>query len=261
MFRRLFVGDTGKLRIAAVEQGAGLCYIGSMKKPGFSLISLVAGLLFFLAVLPLGAEGFSDRLSWSFGGTVLLFPEDNGNRGGPMPVLPAPGAALGYSIWGPLSAELSLDLYFTNYIYDFDWDRALPAEIENRSAFVFGFLTGFHALARFPLGDRFTLRAYGGPDMDFRIITLALDLHPDDFTGLRETDAQMQTTAVQNYFWSRGRWFLPVLGTGFDYRLNEKFLIGLDFRTWFPLYRLWSGEELPPMEGWRFGLGLRVSVR
>lgn len=236
-------------------------YIEGMKKPGFSLVFLVAVLAFFFAVLPLGADDFSDRLSWSFGGTVLLFPENNGNRGGPMPVLPAPGAALCYSIWGPLSAELSLDLYFTNYKYDFEWNRALPAEMENRSAFVFGFLTGFHALARFPLGDRFVFRVYGGPDMDFRIITLALDLHPDDLTGLPETDAQIQTNAVRDYFWGRGRWLLPALGTGFDYRLTEKFLIGLDFRTWFPLYRLWSGEALPPAEGWRFGLGLRVSVR
>jgi hypothetical protein len=219
-----------------------------------TLLILVSG------ALPLGAEGFRDHLSWSFGGTVLLFPEDNGNRGGPMPVLPAPGAALSYSIWGPLSVEAALDLYGTYYLYDFEWNRALPAEIENRSAFVLGLLTGFHALARFPLGDRFTLRAYGGPDMDFRIITLASD-HPDDLTGVQETDARIQTDAVRTYFWSQGRWFLPVLGTGLDYRLNEKFLIGLDFRTWFPLYRIWSREELPPAEGWRFGLGLRITVR
>jgi hypothetical protein len=96
--------------------------------------------------------------------------------------------------------------------------------------------------------------------MDFRIITLAASLHPDDLTGLPETDAQIQTDAVREYLWGRGRWFLPVLGTGFDYRINEKFLVGLDFRTWFPLYKAWSGEDLPPLEGWRFGLGLRFTL-
>jgi hypothetical protein len=242
-----------------VEQAAGLWYIESMKKPGFC--RGFALLILLSVALPLGAEGFSESLTWSFGGSVLLFPEGNGNRGGPMPVLPAPGAALAYSIWGPLSAELSLDLYFTNYAYDFEWNRALPAEIEHRSAFVFGFLTGIHALARFPLGDQFVFRAYGGPGMDFRVITLALDLHPDDSAGQRETDAQMQTDAVRDYFWGQGRWFLPVLGAGFDYRLNEKFLVGFDFRTWFPLYRAWSREDLPPIEGWRFGLGLRFTLR
>jgi hypothetical protein len=230
----------------------------TMKRAVFSLAALLIPLSI---ALPQGTEGFSERLSWSFGGSVLLFPEDNGNSGGPMPVLPAPGAALACAIWGPLSAELSLDLYFTNYIYNFTWNRALPAEIEHRSALVFGFLTGLHALARFPLGDQFILRAYGGPGMDLRIITLALDLHPDDLTGDPETDAQIQTDAVRDYFWGRGRWFLPVLGAGFDYRLNEKFLVGLDFRTWFPLYKAWTKEDLPPIEGWRFGLGLRFTLR
>jgi hypothetical protein len=232
-----------------------------MKRPVLTFVLVSALALLVPGFSTLKADGFADRLGWSFQGTVLMFPESNGNRGGPMPVLPAPGAALSCFIWGPLSAEASLDLYFTNYAYDFGWDRALPAEIENRSAFVFGFLTGFHALARFPLNDTWNLRAYGGPDFDFRIITRALDLHPDDSTGVRETDAQMQADAVREYFWGRGRWFLPVLGTGIDYRLNDKFIIGLDFRTWFPLYRLWSGEDLPPIEGWRFGLGLRVTLR
>jgi hypothetical protein len=232
-----------------------------MKKPFFPLAFGLAGLVFLFVTFPLRADGFSDRLTWSFRLSALMFPEDNGNRGGPMPVLPAPGAAMAYFIWGPLSAEVSLDLYFTNYKYDFDWNRALPAEIENRSAFVFGFFTGFHALARFPLGNQFVFRAYGGPDMDFRIITLALDLHTDDFSGLPETDAQIQTDAVREYFWEQGRWFLPVAGVGIDYGVNEKFLAGLDFRTWFPLYRLWSGEDLPPVEGWRFGIGIRITLR
>ncbi|MDR1100484.1 MAG: hypothetical protein LBL28_08400 [Treponema sp.] len=232
-----------------------------MKRLVLPLAPVFAFLLFVPGLPSMRADGFADRLGWSFQGSVLMFPEDNGNRGGPMPVLPAPGGALNCVIWGPLSAEFSLDMYFTNYKYDFDWDRALPAEIEHRSAFVFGFLTGFHALARFPLGDKFVLRAYGGPDMDLRIISLAADLHPDDLTGIRETDAQMQTDAVRDYFWARGRWFLPALGMGADYRINEKFLVGLDFRTWFPLYRLWTGETLPPMEGWRFGLGVRVTVQ
>jgi hypothetical protein len=155
------------------------------------------GLAFFLGPSFLKAGSFSERLSWSFGGTILVFPEDNGNRGGPTPVLPAPATALACSVWGPLSLELSLDLYFTHYKYDFEWNRALPVEIENRSAFVFGMLTGIQAAARFPLGERFVFRGYGGPAIDFRIIALAADLHPDDLTGLPETDAQIQTDAVR----------------------------------------------------------------
>jgi hypothetical protein len=152
-------------------------------------------------------------------------------------------------------------MYFTNYRYSYKLDRAVPAAIENRSAFVFGFFTGLQALARFPLNDIVSIRAYGGPAMDLRVVTLAADLHPDDFTDNPETDAKTQTDSVREYFWGDGRWFMPVLGGGADFSLNERFLLGIDMRVWFPIYRLWTGEDLPGIEGWRFGIGLRVTPR
>jgi hypothetical protein len=178
-----------------------------------------------------------------------------------MPILPSPGAALAYPIWGPVYAELTLDLYFTHYAYNPVLNRAVPAAIENRSAFVFGSLLGIQAVGHFPLSERFTVRAYGGPAADLRIVTLAADLNPRDTTGGIETNAQLQTDAVREYFWGKGRWLMPVIGTGIDYTINEKFLLGLDLRIWFPLYRAWSGEDLPAVEGWRFGIGLRFTIR
>jgi hypothetical protein len=244
----------------AVEFGASLWYIKDMKRtflpfPAFFVV------MFFLSVLPLGAQSLWNSFSLSFEGSILFFPEDNGREGDPMPVLPSPGAALAYPIWGPVYAELTLDLYFTNYRYSAALGRAVPAAIENRSAFVFGSLLGIQAVGRFPLSQRFTVRAYGGPAADLRIITLAADLNPRDTTGGLDTNARLQTDAVQEYFWGKGRWFLPVIGAGLDYTINEKFLLGLDFRTWFPLYRAWSGEDLPAVEGWRFGMGLRFTIR
>ncbi|MDR1318295.1 MAG: hypothetical protein LBJ90_01605 [Treponema sp.] len=221
----------------------------------------IFAILQFFAILPLKADGFWDRFSWSLAGSVLFFPEDNGNEGDPMPVLPSFGGAAAFRIWGPVSIELTEDLYFTNYRYSQKLDRAVPAAIENRSAFVFGFFTGLQALVHFPLNDIVSFRAYGGPAADFRAITLAADLHPDDFTGNPESDAGMQTDSVREYFWDRGRWFMPVLGGGADFSLNEKFLLGIDARIWFPVYRLWTDEDLPGIEGWRFGIGLRVTPR
>jgi hypothetical protein len=217
--------------------------------------------MFFLSVFPLGAQSLWDSFSLSFEGSIFFFPEDNGNEGDPMPVLPSFGAALAYQVWGPLYAELTLDLYFTHYRYSTLLDRAVPAAIENRSAFVFGILPGIQAVGRFPLSKWFTLRVYGGPAADLRIVTLAADLNPRDTAGGLETNARLQTDAVREYFWGKGRWFLPVAGAGIDYTINEKFLLGLDFRTWFPLYRAWSGEDLPAVEGWRFGMGLRFTIR
>jgi hypothetical protein len=230
--------------------------------------------VFFLGILALGLSarllpaqeedgaGENDRLSWAVHGALLVFPEGNGpNWGAPTPILPSPGASLAYRFWGPLSAEASLDLYFTHYGYDFELDRAVPAEVENRSAFVLGPILGFSLVSRVPVGKRFGLRISGGFAMDLRIVTLAFDLNDADLVEDDPRGAPMQTNAVRDYFWGQGRWLLPVLGVGFDAALNEKFTLGLDFRVWFPLYRLWTGEDLPGPEGWRFGPGFRITVR
>jgi hypothetical protein len=202
-----------------------------------------------------------DRLSWAAHGSLLVFPEENGpRRGAPTPILPSPGASLAYRFWGPLSVEASLDLYFTHYGYDFELGRPMPVEVENRSAFVFGPILGFSLVSRIPLGKRFGIRLSGGLAADLRIVTLAFDLNEADLVEDDPGGAPMQTNAVRDYFWDQYRWLLPVLGAGFDAALNEKFTLGLDFRVWFPLYRIWSGEDLPGPEGWRFGPGFRITV-
>ena len=226
----------------------------SIRKP-----CALAFILLFLTVFPLTAESFGDRISWSIDGSILYFPEDNGNAGDPAPILPSLGAAMAFRLNRLLLIEFTEDLYFTNYAYNYTLNRAVPAAIENRSAFVFGFLTGIQALGRFPLGRSMDFRLFMGPAADFRIVTLASNLHPDDTNGNPLTDAQIQTDAVREYFWSKGRWFLPVAGIGMDFMINEIFLLGFDMRVWFPVYRLSMSEILPPIEGWRFGLGLRIS--
>jgi hypothetical protein len=243
-----------------------------------SVVLRIARSIFALGILVLGvsarplsaqeqdsgrkASGFSDRLSWAFHGSLLIFPERNGpTRGAPTPILPSPGASLAYRLWGPLFAETSLNLYFTHYGYDFELNRAIPAEIENRSAFVFGPILDFSLAGRVPIGERFGFRLSGGIAMDLRIVTLAFDLNSADLAEDDPRGAPMQTRAVRDYFWEQGRWLLPVLGAGFDVALNEKFILGLDFRLWFPLYRLWTEENLPISEGWRFGPGFRIRMR
>jgi hypothetical protein len=219
--------------------------------------------MFIFTTLPLGADSFGERFSWSINGTILYFAEDNGRQGSdPAAVLPSLGAFAAFRVWGPLSIELTEDLYFTNYEYNAAKGYPMACNPENRSAFVFGFLTGLQANALFPLGGSgIQARAYLGPAADFRIVALAIGLHPDDFTGKIETDAQMQTDAIRDYFWGKGRWLMPVIGGGMDFPINEKFLIGFDLRVWMPAYRLWTDKDLPGIEGWRFGLGLRVIPR
>jgi hypothetical protein len=204
----------------------------------------------------------ADSLTLSFRGTLMILPEANGpGLGAPLPLLPSPGVALAYGIRGPLELELSLDLYFTHYSYDWDLARPLPVELENRSAFVAGALTGLQLGARIPLGERGRLRFYAGPAADIRMVFIAGGLNDADLVKDDPAGAPMQTDAVRKYFWERGRWLLPFAGAGYDFPVNDSIFVGIDLRVWFPVYRLWTGEDLPPLEGWRFGPAFRITLR
>jgi len=137
---------------------------------------------------------------------------------------------------------------------------------ENRSAFVMGFLTGFQLKGKFPINigseNKMLIRVFFGPTFDIRLVTLAFGLnHPADYTGNIETDARLQTDAIRSYFWSEGRWIFANAGFGMDFPINERFFLGFDLRTWFPVYRLWTDHHLPNIDGRRFGAGLRITPR
>nr|WP_010257854.1 hypothetical protein [Treponema primitia] len=224
--------------------------------------------VFFVSVLtalPLGAETTpelpaklpAEKFTLAFRGSVLIFPEDNGLDSDSGPILPSAGISAAWllPLVKSLQIELSLDFYGTYYAYSYKLDRTIPANPENRSAFVIGSILGVQALKTFPLTDTLRLRVYGGPAADLRICLIA-----DGLEGEDEKDASKQTSDIAAYFWGQGRWFMPVIGTGMDFTVTEKLRMGLDLRVWFPIYRLWTGESLPSIEGWRFGAGLRFSV-
>jgi hypothetical protein len=212
------------------------------------------------AILPLKAQ---DRLSWFAEASILVFPEDNGNLSDPMPILPSLGAGLGIRLINPIRLEITLDMYFTIYGYDFNLDRVIPKAWENRSAFVWGSVLGIQGVyfqdfrPRSLKGRAFSLKVYNGIAADLRVVLLAPDLSPAVNPNLE--DINKEVDAVSNYFWSGGRWLLPVFGTGMDFDLNAKFRLGFDLRVWFPIYKLWTNENLPAIEGWRFGMGARIT--
>jgi hypothetical protein len=205
-------------------------------------------------------EAGSGRVFWLIRGSVLHFFEDNGLRSDPGPVLPVPGAGFQYVLWGPLAFEVSLDLYGCYYDYDYTLNRAVPVEPANRASYVLGPVLGFLALGRFKLGDSATLRIYGGPAADLRLCFLADGVAGDEIDFKSGKTLSVLVEDISRYFWGEGRWFLPVAGLGFDYRLFPRLRLGFDARVWFPAYKTWTGEDLPPAEGWRFGAGLTVSI-
>ena len=238
-----------------MEKVAKICYIFDMKE--FLLLRriLLITAVLSLTAFPIHAQGFFSNISWFAEVSVLLFPEDNGMESGPMPILPSPGLGASYRFNNMFRLESTLDFYMAIYGYSDELGRAVPQEVEHRSAQVIGSILGIQTAGYFNFFSFLTLRAFAGLTADLRIVMVAFDLGPDD------GDASKQTDSVRDYFWSQGRWLFPVLGVGADFLIDRNFRLGIDLRVWAPLYRLWSGEDLPAIEGWRFGGGLRLGFR
>ncbi|MCL1813996.1 MAG: hypothetical protein FWG29_10830 [Treponema sp.] len=232
------------------------------------IAAITLGLIF--TALPLqaqGIKGFFEAINWSVRGTLLLFPEDNGNSSAPMPILPSLGGAAAYPFSDLFDIEVSLDLYGNTYDYDVILDRVVPANDEFRSAFVMGFVLGFQPVFSFnPKGDKFTIRVYGGLAFDLRIVFPAYGIedsesHTNDknpHTGLNIGQARQK---IASYFWGSGRFILPFLGGGMDFPITEGLDLGFDLRIWMPVWRIWSGEDLPFVEGFRIGIGFRLGFK
>ena len=210
-------------------------------------------LVFTLILIPVSAA-FADDFYWAINGGILFLAADNGKQGAdPAPVLPFAGGSFAWQFWESLRAEISADIYFTNYEYNSTLGYPMACSPENRSAFVLGFTAAIQLTGVIPIDNNGTAaRIYGGPAADLRIVTPA--------SGLNDS-ADSETDAIREYFWSESRWFLPVAGAGIDFPVNENFLLGFDFRVWFPLYRLWTDENIPAIDGWRFGVGFRITPR
>jgi hypothetical protein len=195
-----------------------------------------------------------NKTIFSFGGSLLIFQEDYGFEAAPIPVLPALGFAFTMPLWdfgsSGIALETTLDMYFNYYKYSYELQRPVPAEIENRSAFVFGPVVALQAQGYIKL-NKVRLRLNAGIAADPRIVLLAPDLNEADLE-----DANRQTDDIRAFYKDYDQWLYPVFGLGADFQITPRWSAGLDLRTWMPLASGNSGESFL---GWRFGIGLRVS--
>ena len=229
---------------------------------------IVLILALFVVVLPLKAQGFGEifrDLQWSARGTLLFLFEDNGNASAPMPILPSLGVGASYSFNELLAFEISLDIYGTTFDYDVNLQRVVAANDEFRSTFVLGSILGFAPVYRFyPRGDAFTIRAYGGLSLDLRLIFRAYGIDDNEQhtnnnnanTGLTVGQARQE---ISSYFWGSGRFIYLFMGGGMDFPLLDNIQLGFDLRLWIPVWRIWTGENLPLVDSFRLGIGFRLT--
>jgi hypothetical protein len=197
-----------------------------------------------------------DGTAFIFRGAVLGILEDNGLHGDPAPILPSPGFAVSFALKSAFRFEPGIDLYSTYYGYSDELERAVPIADENRSASVYGVLVTLPLDYSYALSDSVGLRASLGVTADLRLCLIAPGL--DDAAQGRD-EAAAETEKISSYFWGAGRWLFPTAAVGADFRAGERYSIGIEARGWYPLYRHWSGEDLPKAENLRFSLGLRLA--
>jgi hypothetical protein len=233
-----------------------------MSKRVFISICLIAAFFAGERVFAENAAAlFFKNLEYSARGSLFFFPESNGNSSAAMPILPSLGASASHSFNKLVALEISLDIYMNYYDYNYSLDRAVPADIEDRTSIVVGFLTGFQPVFRFRPKDNFVIRAYGGLALDLRLCLLAPGLSKSEIHGEDGNTLSEAAEDVFAYMWGGGRFVFPFAGYGMDFALIEGMKLGFDIRAWFPLWRAWTGESGLGLEGFRFGIGFRVTFK
>ncbi|HOC29191.1 MAG TPA: hypothetical protein PKH40_05905 [Treponemataceae bacterium] len=237
-------------------------------KPGTRRILTL--LLFLGGTLVSAAADYS---SWSFfGGLNLIYNSDDagitevpgmnpdGTPGGlasaPSPLPAFAGAEYRYLATSRFIIAPSVSLWTAQYA--FARDRALPTEIENRTAFVstiyldIPFLVFFeHEKVSWTLGI--------GPGIVARYALLEPGI-PADAINVGETlSAGEQVAACNDYFWNSLRWLYPSIQTGVRYRLQTGWGAGLTVRAGIPLFNLWAKPEVPFVDSFMVLAALTVT--
>lgn len=138
-----------------------------------------------------------------------------------------------YPIGAGFGFEPAFSAYWAYYELSSSY-RAVPTEISEREATVFGLLADFPLVYTLGLGKGFELSAGLGLGLNLR-------------GGIKAaSDVGDETVKEINYyFWSAGRYFLPSTLLRAEYRLNDKLDACLGGKLFWPIFNLWAGEDLP----------------
>jgi hypothetical protein len=206
------------------------------------------------------AEAGAEYSPWSFGGGLNLIynsdgagvttiPTAEGSDPGGLSSAPSPIAGfLTVEYRLALNSDVAFapnaSLYFQQYLWDDGTQRALPAEIENRTAFVPTLFIDLPFLYHFRK-DRFDVSFGGGPAFIIRYGFLESGVAADEQYPYEDLNAADQVSAINSYLWNYGRWFCPTIQAGVRYELENGWGAGLTLRLGIPVSNLWSSPPVP----------------
>jgi hypothetical protein len=195
---------------------------------------------------------------WSFfGGLNYLYNADgdgvtevpgmnpDGSPGGldsaPSPLVGLVGAEYRLPVWKPgVYFAPSASLFMLAYLWADD--RALPAEIENRTAFVPSLLLDASFLYTIET-NRFLYSFGGGPALLIRYGFLESGVSSDEKSYDSDMPAGEQVEEINSWLWSSLRWFYPMVQAGVRYRLTNGWGAGASLRAGLPVFNLWADSD------------------
>lgn len=138
-----------------------------------------------------------------------------------------------------ISMEPALS-FFTNY-YLWDGKKALPAEVENRTATVLSFLIDLPVVYNFNRKNNHYFEAGAGLAVLARygILSNGVKSSDEGTSG----DAQGDVKEINSYFQSFNRMIFPELTAAWNYKVTERLDAGLTGRIYIPI----SGNGLDTM--------------
>ena len=130
--------------------------------------------------------------------------------------------------------------FFTNY-YLWDGKKALPAEVENRTATVLSFLIDLPVVYNFNRKNNHYFEAGAGLAVLARygILSNGVKSSDEGTSG----DAQGDVKEINSYFQSFNRMIFPELTAAWNYKVTERLDAGLTGRIYIPI----SGNGLDTM--------------
>lgn len=221
-----------------------------VKKPLLIAISLI---LLMHAAYPQESDTTVPEYSpWTFfGGLNYLYNADgagttstvgtDGLKSAPSPLV----GFLGFEYRHPV---LRPGVYFSPsasfFLLAYLWanDRALPAEIENRTAFVPAILLDGSLLYTIEK-DRFLFSFGGGPGVMLRYAFLESGVSESEKSYSEDMPAGEQVKHINKYLWSSLRWFYPMLQGSVRYQLANGWGAGASLRLGLPVFNIWSKPD------------------